>query len=202
MVIFVYKTHYVWSLSLKVPSGWSRPWADGCLSVNYWRIERVIKCDAARRPIHRECNDCRSRALQLTEWNYNGACCTESRKAFQVNTLAEEEAPWAAGGSWRAAGGSQGSEKRSWLTALKFAMALTSIQAVGGCLKYCMQLIKLHMHHNLARHHQLMKVQLSVAAKHNELRAPGINTLPDPPAANLLYLLHFFTRTKLFGCYI
>ena len=106
VVIFVYKTHYVWSLSLKVPSGWSRPWADGCLSVNYWRIERVIKCDAARRPIHRECNDCRSRALQLTEWNYNGACCTESRKAFQVNTLAEEEAPWAAGGSWRAAGGS------------------------------------------------------------------------------------------------
>ena len=44
--------------------------------------------------------------MQLTEWNYNGACCTEGRKAFQVNTLAEEEAPWAAGGSWRAAGGS------------------------------------------------------------------------------------------------
>ena len=82
VVIFVYKTHYVWSLSLKVPSGWSRPWADGCLSVNYWRIERVIKCDAARRPIHRECNDCRSRASQLTEWNYNGACCTEKQKSI------------------------------------------------------------------------------------------------------------------------
>ena len=66
-------------------------------------------------------------------------------------------------------------------------MALTSIQAVGRYLKYCMQLIKMHMHHNLAHHNQLMKVQLSVAAKHNELRAPGINTLPDPPAANLLY---------------